>query len=159
MASKCKCKCKLISLGKINKKFLLIIIQVIVCLCNMLIKKKTKFFSQKNDHPIVYCITYSFGLCFSFIFLVLYKLYNKKKMQINKTEVEQNYLISLLVPNQIKFVSIIEKFLLISLVAGINYLSMALSSLFWNYSVNYVNSWPVIIISMTLFSYLLLKVK
>ena len=137
MASKCKCKCKIISLGTINKKFLLIIIHVIACLISMLIKKKTKFFSEKNDHPIVYCIIYSLGLCFSFIFLVIYKLYNKKKEQANKTDIEQNYLISLLVPNQTKVISIIEKFLFISL----------------------VNSWPVIIISMTLFSYLFLKVK
>ena len=159
MASKCKCKCKIISLGTINKKFLLIIIHVIACLISMLIKKKTKFFSEKNDHPIVYCIIYSLGLCFSFIFLVIYKLYNKKKAQANKTDIEQNYLISLLVPNQTKVISIIEKFLFISLVAGIDYLSMVMSSLFLIYNGNYINSWPVIIISMTLFSYLFLKVK
>ena len=159
MASKCKCKCKIISLGTINKKFLLIIIHVIACLISMLIKKNTKFFSEKNDHPIVYCIIYSLGLCFSFIFLVIYKLYNKKKAQANKTDIEQNYLISLLVPNQTKAISIIEKFLFISLVAGIDYLSMVMSSLFLIYNGNYINSWPVIIISMTLFSYLFLKVK
>ena len=161
MASKCKCKCKckLISLGKINKKFILIIIQVIVCLISMLIKKKTRFFSEKNEHPIIYCITYSLGLCFSFIFLVIYKLYNKKKIQTNKTDIEQNYLITLLVPNQTKVISIIEKFLFISLVAGIDYLSLAISSFFLIYGGNYINSWPVIIISMTLFSYLFLKVK
>ena len=158
MAFKCKCKCKLISLGQINKKFLLIIVQVIVSLCNMLIKKKTNFFSKENDHPIVYCLTYSLGLCFSFIFLVIYKFHNKKKKR-DKIEVEQNYLMSLLVPNQTKLVSFIEKFLLISLVAGIDYLSLALSSLFYIYDANYVNSWPVIIISMTVFSYLFLKVK
>ena len=159
MAFKCKCKCKLISLGKINKKFILIIIQVIVCLISMLIKKKTRFFSEKNEHPIIYCITYSLGLCFSFIFLVIYKLYNKKKIQTNKTDIEQNYLITLLVPNQTKVISIIEKFLFISLVAGIDYLSLAISSFFLIYGGNYINSWPVIIISMTLFSYLFLKVK
>ena len=159
MASKCKCKCKIISLGTINKKFLLIIIHVIACLISMLIKKKTRFFSEKNDHPIVYCIIYSLGLCFSFIFLVIYKLYNKKKAQANKTDIEQNYLISLLVPNQTKVISIIEKFLFISLVAGVDYLSMVMSSLFLIYNGNYINSWPVIIISMTLFSYLFLKVK
>ena len=159
MASKCKCKCKIISLGTINKKFLLIIIHVIACLISMLIKKKTRFFSEKNDHPIVYCIIYSLGLCFSFIFLVIYKLYNKKKEQANKTDIEQNYLISLLVPNQTKVISIIEKFLFISLVAGIDYLSLAISSFFLIYGGNYINSWPVIIISMTLFSYLFLKVK
>ena len=161
MASKCKCKCKckLISLGKINKKFILIIIQVIVCLISMLIKKKTRFFSEKNEHPIVYCITYSLGLCFSFIFLVIYKLYNKRKIQTNKTDIEQNYLITLLVPNQTKVISIIEKFLFISLVAGIDYLSLAISSFFLIYGGNYINSWPIIIISMTLFSYLFLKVK
>ena len=98
------------------------------------------------------------GLCFSFIFLVIYKFHNKKKKR-DKIEVEQNYLMSLLVPNQTKLVSFIEKFLLISLVAGIDYLSLALSSLFYIYDANYVNSWPVIIISMTVFSYLFLKVK
>ena len=158
MASKCRCKCKIISLGTINKKFLLIIIHVIACLISMLIKKKTKFFSEKNDHPIVYCIIYSLGLCFSFIFLVIYKFHNKKKKR-DKIEVEQNYLISLLVPNQAKVISFMEKFLLFSLVAGLDYLSLVISSLFWIYGANYVNSWPVVIISMTLFSYLFLKMK
>ena len=158
MASKCKCKCKLISLGQINKKFLLIIILVIFSLCSMLIRTKTKFFSDKQEHPIVYCLTYSLSLCFSFIFLVIYKFHNKKKKR-DKIEVEQNYLISLLVPNQAKVISFMEKFLLFSLVAGLDYLSLVISSLFWIYGANYVNSWPVVIISMTLFSYLFLKMK
>ena len=157
MASKCKCKCKLISFGTINKKFILIIIQVIVNLCSVLIRRKSSIFQDTNKHPIVYCTINSLGLCLSFILLLIYKKRNKKKIQ--NIDIVQNNLTSYAVPDQSKVVSNIEKFLLFSLVAGIGYLSMAVSALFWSKDVNYINDWPVIIIFMALFSYLILKVK
>ena len=157
MVSKCKCKCKLISFGAINKKFILIIFQIIVNLFSMLIKRKGKFFLEVNEHSIVYCTINSLGLCLSFILLLIYKKRNKKKIQ--NIDIVQNNLTSYAVPDQSKVVSNIEKFLLFSLVAGIGYLSMAVSALFWSKDVNYINDWPVIIIFMALFSYLILKVK
>ena len=50
--------------------------------------------------------------------------------------------------------------MLFSLIAGLGYLSMAISALFWSTDVNYINDWTtIIIIFMALFSYLILKVK
>ena len=128
MASKCKCKCKLLSLGTINKKFILIIIQVIEYFCSTLNKQNTKFFSETNEHPILYCINYSLGLCLSFISLLIYKRHNKKKIQ--NIAIVQNNLTSFIGHNKQKVVSNIEKFLLISFVAGIGYLSRAIFALF-----------------------------
>ena len=158
MVSKCKCKCKSLSLGTINKKFIFIIIQVVVNFGLMAIKRQSQFFQETNRHPIVYCITYSLGLCLSFILLLIYKKRNKK---IIHSDVEQNNLIAFTAPIQQKVVSIsiIEKFLLFSLVAGLDYLSMAISALFWTNKAKYINDWPIIIVFMALFSYLILKVK
>ena len=158
MASKWNCKCKLLSFGTINKKFIIIIIQVFVNLGSNIIKRQSLFFQETNEHPIVFCVTNSLGLCLSFILLLIYKKRNKKKI---RSDIEQNNLITLAAPNQQKVVSIsiIEKFLLFSLVAGIDYLSMTIAALFWSGNVNYINDWPIIIIFMALFSYLILKVK
>ena len=49
--------------------------------------------------------------------------------------------------------------MLFSLIAGLGYLSMAISALFWSTDVNYINDWTIIIIFMALFSYLIFKVK
>ena len=156
MVSKCKCKCKSLSLGTISKKFIFIIIQIIVNFGLMAIKRQSQFFQETNRHPIVYCITYSLGLCLSFILLLIYKKRNKK---IIHSDVEQNNLITAPIQQKVVSISIIEKFLLFSLVAGLDYLSMAISALFWTNKAKYINDWPIIIIFMALFSYLILKVK
>ena len=95
-----------------------------------------------------------------FILLLIYKKRNKNKSRINSEEIEQNY------PNapinnkeQEKGISAKNKFLMILFVSSIDYIAMFLSSYFWITDKNYINTWPVNIIFMTLFSYWILKTK
>ena len=155
-----KIKCKIFGIGKLNKKLILIILGVFIYSASMIIEENSLFFADENLHPILYCLIYSLGLSLSFILLLIYKKRNKNKSRMNSKEIEQNY------PNaptnnkeQEKGISAKNKFLMILFVSSIDYIAMFLSSYFWITDKNYINTWPVNIIFMTLFSYWILKTK
>lgn len=155
-----KIKCKIFGIGKLNKKLILIILGVFIYSASMIIEENSLFFADENLHPILYCLIYSLGLSLSFILLLIYKKRNKNKSRMNSEKIEQNY------PNapannkeQEKGISAKNKFLMILFVSSIDYIAMFLSSYFWITDKNYINTWPVNIIFMTLFSYWILKTK
>ena len=155
-----KIKCKIFGIGKLNKKLILIILGVFIYSASMIIEENSLFFADENLHPILYCLIYSLGLSLSFILLLIYKRRNKNKSRMNSEKIEQNY------PNapannkeQEKGISAKNKFLMILFVSSIDYIAMFLSSYFWITEKNYINTWPVNIIFMTLFSYWILKTK
>ena len=155
-----KIKCKIFGIGKLNKKLILIILGVFIYSASMIIEENSLFFADENLHPILYCLIYSLGLSLSFILLLIYKRRNKNKSRMNSEKIEQNY------PNapannkeQEKGISAKNKFLMILFVSSIDYIAMFLSSYFWITDKNYINTWPVNIIFMTLFSYWILKTK
>lgn len=155
-----KIKCKIFGIGKLNKKLILIILGVFIYSASMIIEENSLFFADENLHPILYCLIYSLGLSLSFILLLIYKKRNKNKSRINSEEIEQKH------PNaptnnkeQEKGISAKNKFLMILFVSSIDYIAMFLSSYFWITDKNYINTWPVNIIFMTLFSYWILKTK
>ena len=147
--------CNLISFGKINKYYILIPIGAIFYISLILVEKETKSFSEENKHPIVYTLIYSIGLSLSFIFLIIYKIFNKRKRaKTNLLIIEQkNNIIS----SQKNIVSKKEKFLWILLVSIINYITVVFYSINWIGVKNYLNYWSFDIISLALFSFLLLK--
>ena len=155
-----KIKCKIFGIGKLNKKLILIILGVFIYSASMIIEENSLFFADENLHPILYCLIYSLGLSLSFILLLIYKRRNKNKSRMNSEKIEQNY------PNapannkeQEKGISAKNKYLMILFVSSIDYIAMFLSSYFWITDKNYINTWPVNIIFMTLFSYWILKTK
>ena len=155
-----KIKCKIFGIGKLNKKLILIILGVFIYSASMIIEENSLFFADENLHPILYCLIYSLGLSLSFILLLIYKKRNKNKSRMNSKEIEQNY--SNAPTNnkeQEKGISAKNKFLMILFVSSIDYIAMFLSSYFWITDKNYINTWPVNIIFMTLFSYWILKTK
>ena len=62
------CKCKLITLGKVNGFLILIIIGAILLGSLTLVEGLSKSFARENKHPIIYSMTYSLGMSLSFCF-------------------------------------------------------------------------------------------
>ena len=149
-------RCNLISFGKINKYYFLIPVGAIFYIFLIFIEGESIFFSEEYKHPIIYCLLYSLGLSLSFLFLIIYKIFNKsRKAKTNIAIIEQKNIISS--PKQI--VSKKEKFLWILLVSIIDYITFAFYSFYWIEPKNLINYWPFDISSLSLFSFLLLKTK
>ena len=72
-------KCDLIGLGKINKYMLLILLGT--CFNVLLYEASdwSHFFKDVNQHPVIYNLAYSLGLCLSCVFYIKYKCDNRKK--------------------------------------------------------------------------------
>ena len=86
MDRKHKCKCKIISFGHINLYFLLIPFGALFQAAKVKITSISAKFSEinrENQHPIIITINYSFGLCLSFIFFIIYKICNKRNKVAN----------------------------------------------------------------------------
>ena len=95
MALKCKncknCKkCKLITFGKVNKKMILLVIGGITYSLQMYIESESIIFGGEkgNEFPVIYTMLYSLSLCLSFIFLILYKVNDKKNKKITSSLIE-----------------------------------------------------------------------
>ena len=66
------------NLKNTNKLIFLVFLGALSFVSLSFVEGESKFFDQENYHPIIYTITYSLGLCLSFIFLIIYKIKNKR---------------------------------------------------------------------------------
>ena len=166
MALKCqKCKkCKIITFGKVDKKFILLVIGGIMYSLLLVIEDHSSIFGgDGNDFPIIYTMAYSIGLCLSFVFLIIYKVYNKRKnKKITSLLIENKDANNLDINNlhqKTKMISWKEKLLWIFLVSIIDYIAYLFSSIYWLDNGNYVDTLQTNIIFMSIFAYLILKLK
>ena len=156
-------KCKIISCGRINKKIILIIVGGLFFSLQLYVESTSNIFGgDKNDYPIIYTIMYSICLCLSFPLLIIFNLYNKKKnKQITSTIIEDtgNSTFLLNEMRQKKMISWKKKLLWILLVSIIDYAAYIFSSIYWLENDNYVETLQTNIIFMSIFAYLILKLK
>ena len=154
-----KCKCKIISFGNLNLYLLLIPLGALFNILKEKIQSKSTKFADKvieDQHPIIITINYALGLCLSFIFFIIYKIYNKG----NKTK--NNFLLNKIMNKSTatKIISTKEKFLWILLGSVIDFTAHVIYSYNWlDNEEYYLTYWPTNIIFLSLFSYLLLKMK
>ena len=156
-----KCKCKLISFGHVNLYILLILLGAAFDSAKYIIINKSAKLGQsdpkkpENQHPIIITINYAMGLCCSFIFFIIYKKCNKGHKttniflldnMMNKTSYNKE------ITNK-------EKFLWILLGSTIDFIANIINSYNWIKNENYLCYWSSNILIMSLFSYLLLKMK
>ena len=156
-------KCKIISCGRINKKLILIIVGGLFFSLQLYVESTSNIFGgDKNDYPIIYTMMYSICLCLSFSLLIIFNLYNKKKnKQITSTIIEDtgNSIFLLNEMRQKKMISWKKKLLWILLVSIIDYAAYIFSSIYWLENDNYVETLQTNIIFMSIFAYLILKLK
>ena len=156
-----KCKCNIISFGHINLYILIILLGAIFNTAKYLITNKSKKLGEddpkkpESQHPVIITINYAMGLCLSFIFFIIYKIRNKR----NKTT--NIFLLDNIInkSNIYKEVTKKEKFLWILLGSIIDFIANIINSYNWVKKDNYLCYWPSNILLMSLFSYLLLKMK
>ena len=141
-------KCNCISLGKINKYIVLILLDALFYFIRIIIEDHYKFIKGENLHPIMYNLSHSLGSCLSFILFIIYHIRNKR--EINPIFVKEN---------NTKEISLKTKFLWILLVSIISFISSTLNAIFWINNDNYINIWSSYIIFLSLFSFLVLKNK
>ena len=148
-------KCNKLSFGELNRYYLLIILGAISYGSMGLFENESKFFSGKLKYPIIYVLEYSLSLCLSFLFLIIYRIFNKRKISKDNNKQKKINSNSTL----IKQITRKEKFLWILLVSIIDFIN------FTSYSINsieifkFFNTWALNIISLSLFSFLILKIK
>ena len=166
MALKCqKCKnCKIITFGKVDKKFILIVIGGIMYSLLLVIEDHSSIFGgDGNDFPIIYTMAYSISLCLSFVFLIIYKVYNKKKnKKITSLLIENKDANNLDINNlhqKTKMISWIEKLSWILLVSFIDFVGYLFSAIYFLENENYVDTLQTNIIFMAIFAYFILKMK
>ena len=153
-----KCRCNIISFGHINLYLLLIplgaslkaVKEKVISLSDKLSKGLAN--EPKKQHPVIITINYAMGLCISFILFIIYKIYNKHK---NKNILPSDKMMN----SQNKKVSLIEKFLWILLGAPFDFFANLVYSYNWIKEEDYLCYWPTNMLLMTLFSYLILKMK
>ena len=156
-----KCKCNIISFGHINLYILIILLGAVFNTAKYLITNKSKKLGvddpkkPESQHPVIITINYAMGLCLSFIFFIIYKIRNKR----NKTT--NIFLLDNIInkSNIYKEVTKKEKFLWILLGSIIDFIANIINSYNWVKRDNYLCYWPSNILLMSLFSYLLLKMK
>ena len=153
-----KCRCNIISFGHTNIYLLLILLgaslkavkEKVISLSDKLSKgKATETYKQ---HPVIITINYSMGLCITFILFIIYKIYNKHK---NKKILSSEKMMN----SQNKKISLKEKFLWILLGAPFDFFANLIYSYNWIKEEDYLCYWPSNMLLMTLFSYLILKMK
>ena len=157
------CKCKFINCGKTNRYLFSILIGAVFYAVELALENISTVFNDKNGnnpHPIVYNLTYSFSLCLSFIFLIIYKIRTKSQnINNNSITIEQNLYIKKTICQRVKIVTKKEKFLWLLLVSVIDYLAFSFNSIFWITMDKYINNWSTNFLSISLFSYFILKTK
>ena len=149
------CKCKLITLGKVNGFLVLIIIGAILLGSLTLVEGLSKSFARKNKHPIIYSMTYSLGMSLSFCFLLVYK----KRIKSERENLLLNNEIERVNTFSKSKISIKEKFLWLLLTASINYFAYVFFCIYWINEDNYFNCWGITILFMSLLSYFILNMK
>ena len=76
-----KCRCKIISFDHINLYLLIIPLGALFKAAKDLVQINSDKLGEtkiKGQHPIIATINYALGLCLSFIFFIIYIIYNKK---------------------------------------------------------------------------------
>jgi len=141
-------KCNCISLGKINKYIVLILLDALFYFIRIIIEDHYKFIKGENLHPIIYNLSHSLGSSLSFILFIIYHIRNKR--EINPIFAKEN---------NTEEKSLKTKFLWILLVSIISFISSTLNAIFWINNDNYINIWSSYIIFLSLFSFLVLKNK
>ena len=165
MALKCKkCKncrkCNLITFGNVDKKFIIIVIGGIVYSLQLYIESKFTIFGEGMDFPIIYTMLYSISLCFAFIFLIIYKVSNKKKTSfLIENRVTEFHDIPTINSQKTKTISWIEKLSWIFLASIIDFIGYLFSAIYWLENDSYVDTLPTNIIFMAIFAYFILKMK
>ena len=158
-----KCRCKIISFGHINLYILLIILGALFKAAKDLITSNSEKLGQdeakdpEKQHPIIITINYALGLCLSFIFFIIYKACNKR----NKNTNANIFLLERMStkPNHNIETTKKEKLLWILLASVLDFTANIIYSYNWIKTDDYLTYWPSNILLMTLFSYLLLKMK
>ena len=161
------CKCKFINCGKTNRYLFSILIGAVFYAFVIVLENESTVFKdekENNPHPIVYTLIYTFSLCLSFIFLIIYKIRSKSQNinNNNSITIEQNLYTRKTMKticHQVKIVTKKEKFLWILLVSIIDYVAFSFNSIFWITMDNYINNWSTNFLSISLFSYFILKTK
>ena len=156
-----KCKCNIISFGHINLYILIILLGAVFNTAKYLITAKSKKLGEddpkkpESQHPVIITINYAMGLCLSFFFLIIYKLCNKRHKATNifllDNVMNKSYINKEVTKN--------EKFLWILLGSIIDFIAKIIDSYNWIKGGNCLIYWPSNILLMSLFSYLLLKMK
>ena len=156
-------KCHVITCGKINKKIILIIVGGLVYSLHLYIESKSEIFGgDTNEFPVIYTMMYSICLCLSFSLLLIFNVYSKKKKdKIASSLIEDKGNIIFEKNDTIKkkIISWKEKLLWIFLVSIIDYIAYLFSSIYWLDNGNYVDTLQTNIIFMSIFAYLILKLK
>ena len=143
-----RCKCKLISLGKINKYFLIIISASIFKIFQYDFSSNLK--SLKNFDNINQILVYSLGLSLSIIIFFIYKGCNKSE----KTKTN-----SIIISKRIKTFSKLKKFLWILLISVIDFISNIFELIInVDDAIISLSSWTINFIIMSLCSYCILKI-
>ena len=158
-----KCRCKIISFGHINLYILLIILGALFKAAKDLITSNSEKLGQdeakdpEKQHPIIITINYALGLCLSFIFFIIYKACNKR----NKNTNANIFLLERMStkPNHNIETTKKEKLLWILLASVLDFTANIIYSYNWIKTDDYLTYWPSNILLMTLFSYLILKMK
>ena len=156
-------KCRVITCGKINKKIILIIVGGLVYSLHLYIESESEIFGgNTNEFPVIYTMMYSICLCLSFSLLLIFNVYSKKKKdKITSSLIEDKGNIIFEKNDTIKkkIISWKEKLLWIFLVSIIDYIAYLFSSIYWLDNGNYVDTLQTNIIFMSIFAYLILKLK
>ena len=154
-------KCNIISIGKINKKLIIILLGGIFYTGTILIEEQSTIFGgneSESNHPIIYTLMQSLSLTLSFIFLIFY--YKKNKGKNSQTSLPINEVNFRDKENMRKSkISWKEKLLWILLVAVIDFISLVFSNIYFIDNDNYVGIMHINIIYLAIFSYLILKMK
>ena len=153
-------KCKLISLGKTNKKIFLIISAVIFKIFVWQFEQLSYF--DEGDtilrfNNILKSFFYSLGLLLSFSLYLIYIKCNKSTKE--KLYIEKNNYTLVSISKSIKTVSKLEKFLWILIISVIDFISNLIGSIIGFGLLYTPSSWTINIIVMSLYSYCILKIK
>ena len=154
-----KCGCKIISFGHINLYMLLIPLgaffsaakDIIIIFSEKLGENDPK--KPEKQHPVIITINYAFGLCLSFIFFIIYKICNKRHKNMNI------FLLDRMMNKASGKISKKEKILWILLGSVLDFFAKLIFSYNWVKRKDYLCYWQSNILLMSLFSYLLLKMK
>ena len=156
-----KCQCKIISFGHMNLYMLLIILGAFFMAAKDLITTRSEKLGNddpntpEKQHPIILTINYTFGLCLSFIFFIIYKICNKRHKNTNIFLLDR----MMNKDNSIGNISNKEKCLWILLGSILDFFSKAIFYYNWVKKDDYLCYWPTNILLMSLFSYIILKNK
>ena len=147
------------NLKNINIFIFLVFIGALSFVSLTFVERESKFFDEENYHPIIYTISYSLGLCLSFILLIIYKIQNKRKNKKKILLIESGGTVASHTLSDVKKITHLEKYLWLLLVAIIDFIVCILNCIYWVNMSNYFNSWATTIIILSLFSYWILKMK